>query len=133
MIRDLVTGTKAYCQQRKMSIMLVSVMLLAFSFTIAFSQSSNATKTMSFRSYVDEIDNFHIVGEIENDSPSVIKYVIVMATFYDSKNQVVGTSSALTTPMDIGSGAKALFDLTVSPESGPIREIANYSIRVSHE
>jgi hypothetical protein len=133
MIRDLVTGTKAYCQQRKMSIMLVSVMLLAFSFTIAFSQSSNATKTLSFRSYVDEIDNFHIIGEIENDSPSVIKYVIVMATFYDSKNQVVGTSSALTTPMDIGSGAKAPFDLTASPGSVLIREMANYSIRVSHQ
>lgn len=113
--------------------MLVSVMLLAFSFTLAFSQSSNATKTLSFRSYVDEIDNFHIVGEIENDSPSVIKYVIVIATFYDSKNQVVGTSSALTTPMDIGSGAKAPFDLTASPGSVLIREMANYSIRVSHQ
>lgn len=133
MIRDLVTGTKAYCQQWKMSIMLVSVMLLAFSFTLAFSQSSNPAKTLSFRSYVDEIDNFHIVGEIENDSPSVIKYVIVMATFYDSKNQVVGTSSALTTPMDIGSGAKAPFDLTASPGSVLIREMANYSIRVSHQ
>ncbi|MCA1837583.1 MAG: hypothetical protein LC674_02040, partial [Actinobacteria bacterium] len=62
-----------------------------------------------------------------------IKYVVVMATFYEIKNQVVGTCSALTTPMDIGSGAKAPFDLTASPGSVPIREIANYSIRVSHQ
>ena len=132
MIRDLVTGTEAYCQQWKMSIMLVSVMLLAFSFNLAFAQSSNAAKTLSFRSYIDEIDNFHIVGEIENDSPSVIRYVIVMATFYDVKNHEVGTSGALTAPMAIESGAKAPFDLT-SPGNVPIREIANYSIRVSHQ
>ena len=132
MIRDLVTGTEAYCQQWKMSIMLVSVMLLAISFNLAFAQSSNAAKTLSFRSYIDEINNFHIVGEIENDSPSVIRYVIVMATFYDVKNHEVGTSGALTAPMAIESGAKAPFDLT-SPGNVPIREIANYSIRVSHQ
>lgn len=132
MIRDLVTGTEAYCQQWKMSIMLVSVMLLVFSFNLALSQSSNSAKTLSFRSYIDEIDNFHIVGEIENDSPSVIRYVIVMATFYDVKNHEVGTSGALTAPMAIESGAKAPFDLT-SPGNVPIREIANYSIRVSHQ
>ena len=132
MIRDLVTGTEAYCQQWKMSIMLVSVMLVSFSFNLAFAQSSNAAKTLSFRSYIDEIDNFHIVGEIENDSPSVIRYVIVMATFYDVKNHEVGTSGALTAPMAIESGAKAPFDLT-SPGNVPIREIANYSIRVSHQ
>ena len=113
--------------------MLVSVMLLVFSFNLALSQSSNSAKTLSFRSYIDEIDNFHIVGEIENDSPSVIRYVIVMATFYDINNQVVGTSSELTMPMAIGSGAKAPFDLTASPGNVPIREIANYSIRVSHQ
>ena len=113
MIRDLVTGTEAYCQQWKMSIMLVSVMLLVFSFNLALSQSSNSAKTLSFRSYIDEIDNFHIVGEIENDSPSVIRYVIVMATFYDVKNHEVGTSGALTAPMAIESGAKAPFDLQV--------------------
>ena len=132
MLRDLVTGTEAYCQQWKMSIMLVSVMLVSFSFNLAFAQSSNAAKTLSFRSYIDEIDNFHIVGEIENDSPSVIRYVIVMATFYDVKNHEVGTSGALTAPMAIESGAKAPFDLT-SPGNVPIREIANYSIRVSHQ
>ena len=132
MLRDLVTGTEAYCQQWKMSIMLVSVMLLAFSFNLAFAQSSNAAKTLSFRSYIDEIDNFHIVGEIENDSPSVIRYVIVMATFYDVKNHEVGTSGALIAPMAIESGTKAPFDLT-SPGNVPIREIANYSIRVNHQ
>jgi hypothetical protein len=142
MIGDLVTGTEHYCQQCMMPkrphiwivpIMFASVMLIAFSFTLGFGQSSGPVKILSFRSYIDDIDYFHVVGEIENDSPSVIRYVLVMATFYNIKNQEVGTSIALTTPMDIGSGVKALFDLTASPESGPIREIANYSIRVCHE
>ena len=142
MIGDLVTGTEPYCQQCMMPkrphiwivpIMFVSVMLIAFSFTLGFGQSSGPVKILSFRSYIDDIDYFHVVGEIENDSPSVIRYVLVMATFYNIKNQEVGTSVALTTPMDIGSGAKAPFDLTASPGSVLIREMANYSIRVSHQ
>jgi hypothetical protein len=112
---------------------LVSVTLMAFSFTLAFGQSSDPVKILSLRSYIDDIDYFHVVGEIENDSPSVIRYVLVISTFYNVKNQEVGTSAALTTPMDIGSGDKALFDLTASSGSVPIREIANYSIRVSHQ
>jgi hypothetical protein len=139
MIRDLVTDTEPYCQSPKrrhfliVYIMLVSVMLIAFSFSFAFAQFSNPVKTLSFRSYIDDIDNFHVVGEIQNDLPSAIRYVIVIATFYNMKNQEVGTLGALTTPMDIGSGAKAPFDLTAGSSTVPIREIANYSIMVSHQ
>jgi len=139
MIRDLVTDTEPYCQHPKrrhlllVSIIFVSVMLIAFSFTFAFAQFSNPVKTLSFRSYIDDIDNFHIVGEIQNDSPSAIRYVVVIATFYNIKNQEVGISGALTSPMDIGSGAKAPFDIAAGSSTLPIREIANYSIRVSHQ
>jgi hypothetical protein len=142
MIGDLVTGTELYCQDSMMpkrlhirivSIMVVSVMLIAFSFTLAFGQSSGLVKILSFRNFIDGMDYYHVVGEIENDSPSEIKYVLVMATFYNVKNQEVGTSVALTTPMDIGLGNKAPFDLSVSAGSVPIRDIANYSIRVIHE
>lgn len=113
--------------------MLVSVTLMALSLTLAFSQSSYALKILGLKSYIDDIDYFHVVGEIENDSPSVIRYVLVESTFYNVKNQEVGTSVALTTPMDIGLGDRAPFDLSASSGSVPIREIANYSIRVSHQ
>jgi hypothetical protein len=106
---------------------------MALSLTLAFSQSSYALKILGLKSYIDDIDYFHVVGEIENDSPSVIRYVLVESTFYNVKNQEVGTSVALTTPMDIGLGDRAPFDLSASSGSVPIREIANYSIRVSHQ
>lgn len=112
---------------------LVSVTLMAFSLTLAFGQSSDALKTLSLKSYTDDTDYFHVVGEIENDSASAIRYVLVESAFYDVKNQEVGTSVALTTPMDIGSGDKAPLDLTESSGSVPILEIANYSIRVSNQ
>ena len=90
MIGDLVTGTEPYCQQCMMPkrphiwivpIMFVSVMLIAFSFTLGFGQSSGPVKILSFRSYIDDIDYFHVVGEIENDSPSVIRYVTSYGNF----------------------------------------------------
>lgn len=47
--------------------MLVSVTLMALSLTLAFSQSSYALKILGLKSYIDDIDYFHVVGEIEND------------------------------------------------------------------
>ena len=86
---------------------LVSVVVIAFSFNLAFAQQSGPVKILSFRNYIEDIDHFHVVGEIGNDSPFVIRYVIVVATFYNAKNQEVGTSGALIMPMAIASGAKA--------------------------
>jgi hypothetical protein len=88
---------------------------------------------LGLKSYIDDIDYFHVVGEIENDSPSVIRYVLVESTFYNVSKIKKSEHPLLTTPMDIGLGDRAPFDLRASSGSVPIREIANYSIRVSHQ
>ena len=59
-------------------------------------QSSGMTananiKLSSTNSYVDTIGFYHIVGEVENNSPIAISSVKVIATLYDSSNAVVGT------------------------------------------
>jgi hypothetical protein len=99
----------------------------------AFGQASFPVKIVSSSNYIDSIDYYHVVGEVENSSPSVIKYVQVIGTFYDGVNRVVGTSFTFTTPPDISPGSKAPFDLFLGSASIPIRQITNYSLQVSYQ
>jgi hypothetical protein len=82
----------------------------------------------SFSSRIDVANYFHVVGEIQNGSPSVITSVKVIGTFYDKNKKVVGTSFAFTDPPDLAPGEKAPFDLVLSSASVPMRQIANYEL-----
>lgn len=68
-------------------------------------------KIASSNDFIDSLGFLHVVGEVENNSPSNIQFVKVSGTFYDSNNQVVGTGLTYTDPSDIGSGQKAPFEL----------------------
>ena len=85
-------------------------------------------KFLSSSNYIDAADIFHVVGEVQNISPSVLKFVKIIGTFYDSSNRVVATSSTYTDPPDLSPGGKAPFDLTVLSASVPVREIYNYRL-----
>ena len=85
-------------------------------------------KILSYSDYVDEADILHVVGEVQNISPSVLRYVEVIGTFYDSGNRVVATSNTYTNPPDLSPDVKAPFDLIVLSASVPITEIANYEL-----
>jgi hypothetical protein len=101
-------------------------------FTIIGSQNAlgqaPSLKFWSSSNYIDAADIFHVVGEVQNVSPSVLKFVKVIGTFYDSSNRVVATSSTYTDPPDLSPGGKAPFDLTVLSASVPVREIYNYRL-----
>jgi plastocyanin len=73
---------------------------------------------LSHNSYVDSDSGYlHVVGEVENNSPSTAAFVQITGTFYDSNNQVVGTEFTFTHPSHVASGQKAPFDLTLSSAS----------------
>ena len=79
---------------------------------------------MSSSNYIDDADYFHVVGEVENGSPSVIGYVEVVCTFYDADKRVVETSSSYINPSYLNPGIKAPFEIILLPASVPVKQIA---------
>jgi hypothetical protein len=52
--------------------------------------SANPTSILSSPSFRDDIGTYHIVGEVKNNSPAdSMKYVKLVATFYDKAKNVV--------------------------------------------
>ena len=101
-------------------------------------QSSGMTananiKLSSTNSYVDTIGFYHIVGEVENNSPIAISSVKVIATLYDSSNAVVGTGNAYADPSDIGPRDKAPFEILVTSASIPTQQIDHYRIVATYQ
>ena len=94
---------------------------------------SYSIKILSHNSYTDVLGFLHVVGEIQNDTPSSVQFVKVTGTFYDSNNQVVGTDFTYTNPNDIGSGQKAPFELILSSASIPITQIDHYNLVASYQ
>jgi hypothetical protein len=96
-----------------------------------FGQSGDLT-ILSSNQYIDSIDFLHVVGEVQNNSPSALEFVQVIGTFYDSSGQVVGTSFTYTTPSTLNPSARAPFHILLSDASIPVSQIANYSLQASH-
>ena len=87
----------------------------------------------SSNDFIDSLGFLHVVGEIENNSPTSIQFVKVSGTFYDGNNQVVGTGSTYTDPSDIGSGQKAPFELLLTSASIPISQIDHYNLQATYD
>ena len=85
---------------------------------------------LSYNTYNDTAGVFHIVGEVENSSPSLITSVQVIAAFYDSLNQLLAVKSAYTTPSGISSGQIAFFDLTIPPGTIPVDRVSQWTLRL---
>lgn len=85
----------------------------------------------SDNSFVNEIGNLHVVGEVENNSPNTVQFVRIIGTFYDSGQNVVATGSTFTDPTDLASGEKAPFDLILTQASIPLDDIDDYTLKVS--
>ena len=91
-------------------------------------QSGGALQILSSSSYIDEAGYFHVVGELQNNSPSSLNFVQVTGTFYDINNKVVGTTFTYTNPSDIMAGGTAPFDLALLSASVPMSEINTYKV-----
>lgn len=85
----------------------------------------------SDNSFVNEVGNLHVVGEVENNSPNPVQFVRIIGTFYDSGQNVVATGSTFTDPTDVSPGEKAPFDLILTQASIPLNDIDDYTLKVT--
>jgi hypothetical protein len=93
----------------------------------------NGLQILSHNSFTDSTGFFHIVGEVKNDLASAAELVRVIATFYDTNNQVVATSSTYSDPSGIGSGDTAPFEIILTSASVPISQIDHYNLQASSQ
>jgi hypothetical protein len=94
---------------------------------------SSVLKVLSMNSFIDSIGYFHVVGEVENDTPALAKFVKVTGTFYNKGNEVVATDFTYTSPQDLAPGDKAPFEIILTSASIPFSEIDNYRIIASSQ
>jgi hypothetical protein len=97
------------------------------------SQGGGALQILSHNSFTDSIGYLHVVGEVQNNSPTSAQFVQVIGTFYDVNNAVVGTQFTYTNPSDIISGGKAPFDLVLTSASVPTSLIDHYELQASYQ
>jgi hypothetical protein len=96
--------------------------------TQGFTYQSPTLVTQS--SYYDSIGTMHIVGEVINQSPVTARFVEIIATFYNSNNQVIGTDFSFTDPTDLAPGQRAPFEILVPEGSMPMYQLSYYGLRV---
>lgn len=87
---------------------------------------------MTHKSYIDNIGTFHVIGEIQNNTPDVAQFVKVIGTFYDANAKVVGTSFTYPDPIDLQSKEKAPFDLILFDSTIPADQIVNYNLKITY-
>lgn len=116
--------------------LLILVVICAGTVTINHNvegQTSNLVRIVSSSNYIDDLDYFHVVGEVENGSPSIIRYVELVGTFYDADKRVVATSSSYTNPSDLNPGIKAPFEIMLLSASVTVKQISNYTLAVTYQ
>jgi hypothetical protein len=89
-------------------------------------------RILSQSTYVDSTGNLHIVGEVINESFQPLRFVQIIATFYDFNNSVIGTDFTFTSPSTIPPGQRAPFDIIVSDGSIPTSLLAYYTLSVDY-
>ena len=112
------------------SVLIVSIIIVSSQYVAGQTPS---LKFLTSSSFIDLADYFHVVGEIQNTSPGVLRFVEVIGTFYDANNRVVATSNTYTNPSDLGPGSKAPYDLTIISASVPVTQIYNYSLTATYQ
>ncbi len=89
-------------QKKFLKLALAVLTLSAFTTVMTssvYAQSDNQISILSSSAYTDDVGYFHVIGQVQNNSPTSVTYVQVIATFYDSAGKVVSTSFTYT---DIG-------------------------------
>jgi hypothetical protein len=94
---------------------------------------TNSVEILSHNSYTDSLGFLHVVGEVKNNSPSLVEFVKIIGTFYDANDEVVGTHFTYTNPSDLVRGSKAPFDLILTSASIPISDIDHYNLAASYQ
>jgi hypothetical protein len=89
---------------------------IAVEFRTTSEQPSEGLQILSTSTYINILDNFHIVGELKNNLTSNIEFVKVVVTFYDSENVVIGTDYTYADIDILMPDQKSPFELSSYPE-----------------
>lgn len=81
--------------------------------------------------WLDAAGFYHISGEVQNTGENAVELVKVIATFYDSSNIVIGTSSTYTTLGIIPSGRKSPFEILLLYASQAAK-VDHYGLNVTY-
>jgi hypothetical protein len=105
------------------------------SIAVVSSIPAGGLKIVSQSHYIDSVNTYHVVGEVENNSSKTASYVEISGTFYDANGTVVGTTFTFTEPHDITPGGKAPFDLILLSDQSsiPVNQIKRYSLQVNSQ
>ena len=123
-MRDYVTS------QRLESKLLQSDNIINSSY---MAHDNKSVSILSSNYYIDSIGYLHVVGEVENNTPTNISFMKITGTFYDINNEVVATDFTYTNPTDISPGQKAPFELILTSASIPVSEIDRYYLAGSYQ
>lgn len=81
---------------------------------------------LSQRSFTDTLTTLAVVGELRNDLPSAVAFVVVVGTFYDSQGAVWNAGQVYTLLDRLAAGQRSPFRLAVS--GAP--QIVSYTLKV---
>jgi hypothetical protein len=85
---------------------------------------------LSHANYMDSYGFYHIVGEVMNVGDQAVKYVKIIATFYDSNNVVIATDFTYTELDVLLTGRKSPFDILFT-DTGQIPKIHHYNLGIT--
>lgn len=94
---------------------------------------SESLNVLGTNTFIDSIGYLHIVGEVENNTPNLAKFVKVTGTFYNKGNEVVATDFTFTSPQDLAPGDKAPFEIILTSASIRLSEIDHNRIIASSQ
>jgi hypothetical protein len=91
-------------------------------------ETADGVEFQGVTDYVSSTGSHYLVGEVLNKTPDTLRFVEVLATFYDADGQLVGTGSTFTELSMIEPGSTAPFKMTtLNPPT-----VGHYDLRVDY-
>ena len=82
-------------------------------------------------SYIALSGALHIVGEVNNTGSTNVKDVVIKATFFDTDNRAIASSSSSALQSILLPGMRAPFDVTLTGSS-VVQQVDRYELEVSY-
>ena len=125
-------GGNSQLRNRAISGTLLALLLigiLALTFDIQKVEAVENVDILSDTGFVDSLGFYHIVGEVQNVGDQAVKYVEIIATFYDSSN-VVATSFTYASLDILLAGSKSPFEVLLF-DTVQAAKVNHYSLGVT--
>ena len=115
------------------SVLVVTIFVLSIAVVASFIfpvKGVTDVDILSYANYMDSYGFYHIVGEVMNVGDQAVKYVKIIATFYDSNDVVIATDFTYTELDVLLAGRKSPFDILFT-DTGQIPKIHHYNLGIT--